>query len=58
MGLSLGKSIFLSSVFLGIIGGIGWLLLSRKIGIGIIGTQYIAILLSIQSGLTIHSLGR
>lgn len=57
LGLPLGLAIKFSLIFVGLLGGIGWLKLSVKLGIKRQGFFYLAILLALSIGLTINRLG-
>jgi hypothetical protein len=56
-GLQIGHSIKFSFVLIGLLGGIGWLILSNKLGIRKQGLTYLSILLGLSIGLTINRFG-
>jgi hypothetical protein len=57
IGMSLGHSIIITLFVLGIVGGIGWILLAKKIGIGKNGQYLLSILLGTTLGFAINSFG-
>ena len=57
LGLPLGHAIKFTLVFVGLLGGMGWLKLSEKLGIRRQGLFYLSILLALSIGLTINRLG-
>lgn len=57
LGLQIGHAIKFSLVFVGLLGGLGWLKLSEKLGVRKQGLFYLSILLALSIGLTINRLG-
>jgi hypothetical protein len=57
IGLQIGHAIKFSLVLIGLLGGMGWLKLSEKLGIKKQGLFYLSILLALSIGLTINRLG-
>ena len=57
IGLQIGHAIKFSLVLIGLLGGMGWLKLSNKLGIRIQGLIYLSLLLGLSIGLTINRLG-
>ena len=57
IGLQIGHAIKFSLVFVGLLGGMGWLKLSNKLGIRKQGLIYLSLLLGLSIGLTINRLG-
>ena len=57
LGLSIGYAINFSLLFVGVLGGMGWLKLSNKVGIRKQGLIYLSLLLGLSTGLTINRLG-
>ena len=57
IGMSLGHSIIITLFVLGLFGGIGWILLAKKIGIGKNGQYILSVLLATTLGFAINSFG-
>lgn len=57
IGMSLGDSITITLFVLGLAGGLGWILLAKKIGIGKNGQYLLSILLGTTLGFAINSFG-
>ena len=57
IGLQIGHAIKFSLVFVGLLGGLGWLKSSEKLGVKRQGLFYLSILLALSIGLTINRLG-
>ena len=57
LGFQVGHAIKFSLVFVGLLGGLGWLKLSEKLGVRKQGLFYLSILLALSIGLTINRLG-
>ena len=57
LGLPIGHAIKFSLVIFGLVGGIGWLKLSKKLGITKQGHIYVSLLLGLSIGLTVNRLG-
>ena len=57
LGLQIGHSIKCSLLLIGLLGGIGWLKVSNKLGVRKQGLIYLSILLGLSIGLTINRFG-
>ena len=57
LGLEIGNAIKFSLVLIGLLGGIGWLKLSNKLGVRKQGLIYLSLLLGLSIGLTTNRLG-
>jgi len=57
IGLQIGHAIKFSLALIGLLGGMGWLKLSNKLGIRKQGLIYLSLLLGLSIGLTINRLG-